>query len=445
MKKLEKSVADAGHRIGWKNWLLIWVIGMAGQIAWNIENSWFNQFIYYIFPGENYEAFMASVVAWMVGISAACTTVVTFVFGTLSDRVGKRKPFIVIGYLFWGVSTIAFGLTETIYHSLQGVAGVLMIMATVIIAADAIMSMFGSLGNDSGFNAWTTDISDEVNRGKVTGVIAIMPVLATVVGTVGSGILIDNFGYFVFFIAMGILVMIIGVFAAIFMKDSPDLKPRKEGTFWKQFASVFNFALIKKNAELFLVLLFVAVYFIGFNIFYPYMLPFMQETIGLSETLSGVVLGAGLTVASLIAIPAAKFIQKGRLTLVVLAAIAANTLGLVFVALAGTSMVLLGIGVFFVGIGYIAVIQTTMAWMKNLYPADQRGQFEGIRIIAFVLIPMVFGPMIGTGFIGDALPAHSLFAWSIPFMLVSIVPLYFLHKKHVQNQRLKTMASKVDD
>jgi len=80
-----------------------------------------------------------------------------------------------------------------------------------------------------------------------------------------------------------------------------------------------------------------------------------------------------------------------------------------------------------------------------LYPADQRGQFEGIRIIAFVLIPMVFGPMIGTGFIGDALPAHSLFAWSIPFMLVSIVPLYFLHKKHVQNQRLKTMASKVDD
>jgi MFS family permease len=439
MKTAEKRVSESQHRIGWKNWLMVWVIGMAGQIAWNVENTWFNEFIYHIFPNQDYEAFMASVVAWMVAVSATCTTVVTFVFGTLSDRVGKRKPFIVIGYLFWGLSTIAFGLTETIYHSLQGLAGVMMIMATVIVAADAIMSMFGSLGNDSGFNAWTTDISDEVNRGKITGVIAIMPVLATVVGTIGSGIIIDNFGYFVFFISMGILVMVIGVVAAIFMKDAPDLKPRKEGTFWQQFTSVFNFNLIKKNAELFLVLLFVGVYFIGFNIFYPYMLPFMQETIGLDATQSGIILGAGLTVASLIAIPSAKLIEKGHLSVVILGAIAANTLGLIITWLSGTSLVLLAIGVFFVGIGYIAVIQTTMAWMKNLYPADQRGQFEGIRIIAFVLIPMVFGPMIGTAFIGDALPGHSLFGWSIPFMLLSIIPLYFLNRKHVQNRKEESL------
>ena len=25
-----------------KNWVLIWVIGLAGQLCWNVENAWFS-------------------------------------------------------------------------------------------------------------------------------------------------------------------------------------------------------------------------------------------------------------------------------------------------------------------------------------------------------------------------------------------------------------------
>ena len=32
--------------IGRRNWILIWVLGMAGQICWNVENSWFSTFVY---------------------------------------------------------------------------------------------------------------------------------------------------------------------------------------------------------------------------------------------------------------------------------------------------------------------------------------------------------------------------------------------------------------
>lgn len=32
--------------------------------------------------------------------------------------------------------------------------------------------------------------------------------------------------------------------------------------------------------------------------------------------------------------------------------------------------------------------------MKNLYPQEQRGQFEGIKQIFFVCIPMIAGPAI---------------------------------------------------
>ena len=96
----------APEKIGWKNWTLIWVLGMAGQICWNIENSWFNNFVYdKIAPNP-------SIVAWMVGVSATVTTISTFLIGTLSDRKGKRRPFIGIGYILWGLSTIVFGLGE---------------------------------------------------------------------------------------------------------------------------------------------------------------------------------------------------------------------------------------------------------------------------------------------------------------------------------------------
>ena len=53
------------------------------------------------------------------------------------------------------------------------------------------------------------------------------------------------------------------------------------------------------------------------------------------------------------------------------------------------------LGIFVLGIGYIAFLQTMKVWAKQLYPADSRGQFEGIWILFFVLIPMVGGSLLG--------------------------------------------------
>ena len=57
------------------------------------------------------------------------------------------------------------------------------------------MSFFGSLGNDGGFSPWTTDISNEQNRGKLGGVLAVMPVFATIFGAVVSGFLIEKLDF----------------------------------------------------------------------------------------------------------------------------------------------------------------------------------------------------------------------------------------------------------
>lgn len=48
------------------------------------------------------------------------------------------------------------------------------------------------------------------------------------------------------------------------------------------------------------------------------------------------------------------------------------------------------------GAGYILVLQALTAWIKNLYPEDQRGQFEGVKQLFFVCVPMIVGPAIAT-------------------------------------------------
>ncbi|MDD4839737.1 MAG: MFS transporter, partial [Clostridia bacterium] len=165
-------------KLGAKTWAVIWIAGLAGQLCWNIENQWFNTFVYAKIAPD------PSIISWMVAVSAIVSTLSTFISGTGSDRLGRRKPFIVTGYILWGVFTIVFGLTE--FLPLRNILA----MATMVVVADAMMSFFGSLGNDAGFNPWTTDITNKHNRGGLGAVIAVQPVLATIVGSLGGGFII---------------------------------------------------------------------------------------------------------------------------------------------------------------------------------------------------------------------------------------------------------------
>ena len=76
-----------------RTWLVIVLLALVGQIAWAVENNFFNLFIQ--------DAFGASLsdVALMVSASAATATATTLLVGTWSDRVGKRKLFVVAGTL----------------------------------------------------------------------------------------------------------------------------------------------------------------------------------------------------------------------------------------------------------------------------------------------------------------------------------------------------------
>lgn len=423
----------AEGRIGFRKWLVIWFVGLLGQLLWNVENAIFNTFAYQVVAHD-----AARVIQWMVAASAVAATVSTLVMGTWSDRLARRRPFIAFGYILWGLFTIAFGATKFLPAALIGLALVVM---------DSVMTFCGSIGNDSGFSSWTTDISNEGNRGRISGALAIMPILATIVGTAVFGVLIDGLGgsgfrgigYFPFFVLIGCVAMGAGILCLFIVKDAPGLKSNrgKEG-YLRQLLSVFDLQALKAQRELLWVFVVLATYFIGFNVYFPFILPYLQHSLGLGLGTAGMITGAGLGLSVLFTLPAGRLIDRGLSPQVILVALGMSFGGLFIVSYAGaSSMPVLLLGMLLAGAGYVLILQTLTAWLKNLYPETQRGQFEGIRLIFFVLIPMILGPAIGTPIVtglgktvliegrAQLVPTGILFRISALVSMLTLVPLAF--------------------
>ena len=71
-------------------WLCITIFSLMGQIAWVVENMYFNVFIYKMFHAS------AADISNMVAASAVTATLTTVFMGALSDKIGKRKLFICL-------------------------------------------------------------------------------------------------------------------------------------------------------------------------------------------------------------------------------------------------------------------------------------------------------------------------------------------------------------
>ena len=436
-------------------WIIVWGMGLAGQLCWNMENQWFNTFVYAKIAKD------VDIVTWMVILSAFVTTISTFVFGTLSDRMGNRKKFVSIGYIIWGIATIVFGLTEFI----GGIAGVSVALAGfLVVFTDAIMSFFGSMGNDSGYNVWLNDHTDDTNKGQVGAALAALPVIGTIVGTVLGGQLVgDNDNYQLLFWSMGIFVIVVGIVSLFFMKDHPSVKKEQRGSFWKQVFEVFNFSKLRENKnlkELLLANLVACFFFIPFNFYFTHMGNWIIYDIGFTAGDMGLIQGIPLLLAVIVTIPFIKLINKNKIPLVALISVCCNAIGLLFIYLfvkdsssVDTSNVFalrnipILFCVFLVGVGYVLITQTCMIWVKGLFPEESKGQFEGIRVLFFTLIPMLIGTVIGNIIIkysGETLyedglpveiPQENLFLWAAIIVLLTFIPLIFATKAY--NKRIK--------
>ena len=446
---------------GFRFWMLVWSLGLAGQLCWNMENQWFNTFVYEKIAKD------PTIISWMVAVSSAATTISTFVAGTWSDRKGRRRGVVSLGYILWGLFTIIFGFTQYITRgSVGNDATLLMVAAVAVVSADAVMSFFGSMGNDSGYNAWTNDHMNDKNRGQIGAAMATQPVIGTIIGTVAGGMLVgsDN-NYMRLFLVMGVFVIVCGLLALFTLKEAPDLQPHAEGSFWQQFASVFNFKKYFGLKELVWVNLSFTFYFIAFNMYFAHLGNYMIYYLGFTADMMGLIEGIALILSMLMVLPATALINRNKSPLVCVISVFLGIIGLIILSIMATPdkvdtstifNIPLMVGVFFVGAGYIVILQTLTVWSKQLYPAEAKGQFEGIRIIFYVLIPMCVAPLLANPIIKasgeivnqygltEYLPTETLLIAAIPVSLLTLIPIAVAghyHKKRIKEQPVSEEVS----
>ncbi len=421
------------HPISRRNWIVMLALALTGQIAWAVENSWFNTFVFDMITPD------PRPVAWMVAVSAVTATLTTLVIGTLSDRTqtrwGKRRPYILIGYIFWGLSTIAFPTVA--YIRTTGVA----VLAVVIL--DSVMTFFGSTANDAAFNAWTVDIADSDTRGRVEGVLNLSLFLAQIVALVAAGSLIDRFGYFVFFYALGGIVALVGLVGGLLLGEPKvDTHESRRLPFWQELSQLFNLKTIKENRTLFILLVFMMISGIGMQVSFPYMIVYLENNVGISKTEFSIIGGAVMLGSALLAVPFGIAADRWRKRPMIAIGLVISSLGGIMFSMMRSLGLLAIAGLLWQAFAVAEGIAST-AWLKDLLPEESRGKFLGIRMIFWVMMPMVVGPAIGSWLIqsfgiptqtgGEAgfIPVPIIFQVGSLISLLALIPLAFTREsKH---------------
>ena len=268
-----------------------------------------------------------------------------------------------------------------------------------VVVADCVMTLFGSTANDACFNAWVTDNTQTSFRGKVEGVLSILPLAAMLIVAGGFGIIVEMIGYSMMFLTLGIVISVCGVYGLIRLKDSPTLQ--KSGGFRDIFYG-FKPCVIKGNSPFYLTLCLVLIYGIACQIFMPYLIIYMKTFLGFSVIEYSIVFGAAIILGAAVNLYLTGLSdRKDKMKMLYFAA-AVFSLGLLGMYLSkGVSkaacLILFGIAGFVMITGYILISALCGSLVRDYTPEGEVGKLQGVRMVFSVLIPMIVGPMIGNG------------------------------------------------
>ncbi len=470
-KKISPLTTD---RLSPLNWFNVCLFCLIGGIAWNLENMYFNTFLYNeVYATATKEAVLGSMapstaVSRMVALSAVTAVVTTFIMGTFSDRLKNRKVFISIGYILWGGITALFGfITKENISSIFGLsdaAQILTVTVWTVIIMDMVMTFMGSTSNDSAFNAWVTDITTPTVRPKVETTFTIVGFVA--IGIVmGAGTVTQTglVSYKLFFGILGLLVAFAGVIGLFTLKEPEHVvREEKKTSYWADLFYGFKPSVIKENSTLYLVLAAMCIFNCAFQVFFPYLIVYLQYVI-LEDPANQALLSSALPKVIVLGVMAVAILLAGVIALMKVAskkkllafslAVAALIVGLLILSMSNSLYILLaGIGPTF--IGYLILTIQFGATIRDFTPPEKTGLFQGIRMIFFVLIPMIVGPAIGDYACRSAgatyeqvnivageevitqlsVPDAKMFLYSAAVAALVFIPLFILRKRGIDKK-----------
>lgn len=440
---METSKNVKSTKLGFRMWFCALFFGLVGQIAWMVENMYFATFAQNIFEDTNKYGNLYFVATTLMVIFSAITATVTTIFaGGMCDRLGKRKPFISIGYILWGITIMMFVAIPTEFTASKGA-----MVVAVLVVFDCIMTVAGSTANDAAFNAWVADVTDVSNRGKVNTVLSTLSVFGMVVTLVIAMFTFDQNNYKMFFIILGLIPMAAGVLALFVLKDSPSISKNVNGNYLNDTFYGFKKDVIKSNKMMYVTLLAFCIIGIAQQTFMSYLINFVVKTLGINDylvPLAVIIVGA----AAVTGISGVLFDKFGRKKFYfpLLIAMIVSTLVIYLMKFMNMKIylpVLYVCGIVMLG-SILSLTGALTSTFQDYIPKGAEGRFQGVRMCFTVMIPMIIGAIISLA-IGinsfnpldpvSAKPPFEIFLAAAVVSLLAAIPVYFVFK---DSSRLRT-------
>lgn len=399
--------SKSANSLGARRWAAILLVGLFGQIAWAIENNYINLWVY----SQSHDA---SHINLMTMTSAVVATVTTFFIGALSDRLGKRKIFIALGYTIWGISVALFGVMSL--PNMTNLAGGnllqgIMLVGVMNVIVDCLMTFFGSTANDAAFNAFVTDQTNEKNRPLVESILSIMPIIS-LAAMLGVGMILGIPGtqgstsdvewaktvagpWLIFFVVFGALTTLVGIIS-FFLLPKDAIVPNRDDNYFKHMVKGFFPKTVKENVGFYIALLAFMFFNIGVDSFMPYIMVYMQNLPFMGNNGMDFMLALGIIfgVATVLVLTIGALLNKiGKNTVLIPSVILMflGALGLFFSGESFAWSVVAGIGL--IG-GYLVGTAALGAKIRDLTPENDVGAFQSVRMVFVVMLPMIIGSNI---------------------------------------------------
>jgi MFS family permease len=451
-----KLVINKPIPLGAKIWASIIIFGFMGQLTWAVENSYFSTYIQQRITAASWATSLTVI------FSAIFAAIATILGGAISDRIGKRRPFVCWGYFIWGLLTMAFALFGN--QAYVGDAQFITTVVIVFVIMDSIMSFAGSFSNDAAYSAWLTDVTDVTNRSFVDIIVGLFPLLAMVVILVGFSGLANSGHWAEFFAILGAVPAVCGLAGLLFFRDSPNLKPSKDGTYLKQVAFGFQWENIKSNQMIYVCFLGIMFSSLSMQLWLPYMISIIIDTLQIGYVMPMMVV---ILASSGLAVIAGKLMDKYGKEAFYYPVVIIEALGGLIAYLtrftqgqAGPTTAFLIVGGTMIMGGSLMMGGLFMASARDYMPEGRAGCFQGIKMIIVIMLPMVFGSLIAPVIINTVALApsaefiaahptyansflypHELFLWAGIIAFFVLIPAYFVKKdtKRIRRQKLEEL------
>jgi len=265
---------------------------------------------------------------------------------------------------------------------------------TMAILVDSVMTFCGSTANDAAFNAYVADITTVQNRGRVVGVVQLLTWVALLVVYGGAGLFIQSFGCDLFFYILGGVVILFGLIGGALMREAPPLV-RREHSFATQLAGTLRWKSLRENRDLLLVLLAMGLWGVAQQIFFPYLIIYLNHFLKLPTAQASLLIFVAILVGGILAsYPVGLLVDRWGRRQLTIVTVVAEVVGLSLFSLA-RSLPALAVTAILWLTPITAWMISVGAWSKDLFPEDKRGQFAGYVILFSVAFTMVPGPLLG--------------------------------------------------